>query len=367
MKSRTAGYRRPSALKRAFVAISGLALGVGVTLVGLVAFGVIDLSAFNRKATRDPYAGMVAVPLSGTAIPIYAVVTRDHMATPGTLVTRVLHYPPDKVPADFITDHNKIIGRVMAREKQPGYAFTERDFLPVGTRPGIVAGIPPGKRAMTLDANQVRGLKDLRIGDRFDLLASEPVETSHLQPSVRAGGVKGGGKDASVKVMVSDGRVVTRAADETAATDGGRSHPLVGGGGKKDPARDMTIALDPDEIAPLTEALATKASLFCVARSGRPEETHDTEVPELDPLKHVRTVETVRGRAFGAESFGAHPAEAATQPATAIAPNKATVPMKASPPAMPQPATAQPAGTAIPTPPTRIDRDSPRRTARADR
>lgn len=355
MKSRTAAYRRPSPAKRAAIVLGGVVLGVGVTVSALVALGVVDLSALRRKATGNPYAGMVAVPISGTPIPIYSVVTRDHLAAPGTLVTRVLHFPPQDVPPDFITDHNKIIGRVMAREKQSGYAFTERDFLPKGTRPGMVAGIPPGKRAMTLDANQVRGLKDLRIGDRFDLLASETVDLQHVQPNIRRGanGSSGaGGKDASVRVLVSDGMVVTRAAEETPDQGGGRPNPVTGTGGKKPASRDMTIALDTEEIAPLTEALHTSASLFCVAHSGHPEEKHETPVPEIDPLKNISTVETVRGRSFGAEAF----------------PRVESTPTEAAKPVVTQPAVpAAPAGSSKPTDSKPADQGVKHRTAQAFR
>ena len=64
----------------------------------------------------------------------------------------------------------------MAHDKAPGFVFTERDFLPKGTLPGLVAGIPPGKRALTLDAGKLRGIDLLQIGDHLDLLAAVPVD-----------------------------------------------------------------------------------------------------------------------------------------------------------------------------------------------
>ena len=45
-----------------------------------------------------------------------------------------------------ISDFSQITGRVVDHEKPPRYPFTELDFLPKGTRPGLVAVIPPGKR-----------------------------------------------------------------------------------------------------------------------------------------------------------------------------------------------------------------------------
>ena len=72
---------------------------------------------------------------------------------------------------------SKILGRVTAREKPAAYVFTEADFLPEGTRPGVAGGTPEGKRAITLDAGKLKGaVHDLKEGDHVDLLASIPVD-----------------------------------------------------------------------------------------------------------------------------------------------------------------------------------------------
>ena len=42
-------------------------------------------------------------------------------------------------------------------ETRGGYAFTESDFLPLGTRPGVVGGTPQGKRAYHLGRQQTQG------------------------------------------------------------------------------------------------------------------------------------------------------------------------------------------------------------------
>ena len=58
----------------------------------------------------------------------------------------------------MLVNVSDVIGRVLEHEKTPGYVFTEADFLPKGTREGIVAGIPAGKRAIRLSADRVDGL-----------------------------------------------------------------------------------------------------------------------------------------------------------------------------------------------------------------
>jgi hypothetical protein len=78
----------------------------------------------------------------------------------------------------MITNIADVIGRVLDHDKEPGYVFTEADFLPPGTREGITAGIPAGKRAVRISADKVDGLYGLHAGDRFDLLATMPIEAS---------------------------------------------------------------------------------------------------------------------------------------------------------------------------------------------
>ena len=57
------------------------------------------------------------------------------------------------------------------------YCFTEEDFLPEGTHPGVAGGTPEGKRAITLDAGNLKGcVHELKEGDHVDLLASVPVD-----------------------------------------------------------------------------------------------------------------------------------------------------------------------------------------------
>ena len=77
-------------------------------------------------------------------IPAYTKVTRDYLlnAKTGDFVLKWVQ--PDKVPSDLVMNVSKILNRVLAREKPAGYAFSENDFLPAGTRPGMTAGVPPG-------------------------------------------------------------------------------------------------------------------------------------------------------------------------------------------------------------------------------
>src|ERR1700681_3066398 len=49
------------------------------------------------------------------------------------------------------------------------------------------------------------------------------------------------------------------------------------------PVQEIVIAIDPDEVAHLTEALAVGANVECVPRSGSPRDPKDSVTPELRP------------------------------------------------------------------------------------
>ncbi len=181
------------------------------------------------------------------------------------------------MPKEVVTDISKILGRVTAAEKPAGYAFTESDFLPAGTRPGVAGGTPPGKRAITLDASKLKGANDLREGDHVDLLASVSVD-------MPGAGHSGSGrlgtnvvatpdmaflpKRSLVRPLVEDGVVVTPLRirnvpiSSSSLTQGMSTRTM--------PVQEIVLAVDPQEVALLAEAMDLKYEITCVARSGRP-------------------------------------------------------------------------------------------------
>ena len=91
-------------------------------------------------------------------IPAYTMVTRDYIWDTKANSLSVVWVPREAVHTDVFTQLGKILGRVTAREKAAQYLFKEADFLPEGTRPGLSAGVPPGKRAMTIEAGKINGI-----------------------------------------------------------------------------------------------------------------------------------------------------------------------------------------------------------------
>jgi Flp pilus assembly protein CpaB len=216
----------------------------------------------------------VAIPISAVALPAYSEVRLGHLVDPSSGSIAVVHLAEDALLEDTIRDPEQILGRVLAADKPPGLVFSRSDFLPEGTRPGLVAGIPSGKRALRIDAAHVSGLVGLNRGDRFDLVESRSL--------ARTGGA--GGRSlppvsaaAIARVVVENGSVVLPLAT--------RSAP-----GNTAALQEMVIAVTPEEVKRLTEAFASGARLDCVPRSGRPDEPRAAGTATADTTSVVETI-----------------------------------------------------------------------------
>jgi hypothetical protein len=275
------------------IALGAIAL-VGVAFTSIWWFGLLDLSRFRGPAVRST-RGLVAVPAPARAIPAYTKVTRDHFWDPTKNEMALLYLPPAAVTKDMLVNLGDILGRVLDHDKPAGYVFTAGDFLPRGTREGIVAGIPAGKRAIRVPADKVEGLYGLRVGDRFDLVATLAIDGARGASPTQAfnfGGIYGPQlalqarlsnwqKQATVRVMAQNGVVVepmtTRQVPvfNTSLTQGGIT--------RMRPVQEIVIAIDPGEVAPLTEAMAVDAKISCIPRSGRPDDPANSRTPGLRP------------------------------------------------------------------------------------
>lgn len=250
-----------------------------------------------------PAAGKVRALISTQNIPAYNKVTRDDLfnARQGLFAYMDL----DESFADdngILVDVSQILGRVMKRTKRPGFAFTESDFLPKGTRPGMAGGIPPGKRALRIDVDLVRGIIGLNPGDRFDVVAAWTIEPRASPAAAAVGGeapafvgvysemasrprktasasAPPAQATASVDVLVQAGVVVSGLETRLVPT---ASTSLTAGqiSGTR-PVQEMVIALAPEEVAPLLAALRLDSDLTCLARSGRPEDPAESLTPGL--------------------------------------------------------------------------------------
>jgi Flp pilus assembly protein CpaB len=305
MKSTYAVRRGPSPVMVFTYIVIAIVLGFGATIGTLYALGV-DIPFLPPHAVPKVAAKRSGVPVPVLSRPMtaYSTITLDSFFDLKTGEPQFFYSASKEEAAEngFITDPRELVGRVLARDKRAGFPFTARDLFPRGTRPGLVAGVPAGKRAFVLLAEKIQGIYGLKAGDRFDLLASLPVDMDKAMSKLKSpnqtdlliGGIGQSPKRANVKPLVQNGAVVIPVVMReipTGTTPNAKTGKL-----PSKPVEEITIAVEPDEVAPLSEALAVSASIVCVARSGQPDDPGPSSMtPGSNPGPKLHTMETIVG------------------------------------------------------------------------
>jgi len=299
-------------MSRPMVAVTILVSAIAAVAL-LAVLGVIDLS--RLRSNEPSTAGLIAVPTSAVQIPAHTRIRRDHLWDRANARISVVYLPPRAVTKEMLLNITQIIGRVLDSEKEPGYVFTDADFLPRGTREGLVAGIPAGKRAIRVSADRVDGLYGLNAGDRFDIVATMPIDAADGGRSLNFSGPYSGEialetqlsnweKQATVRVIVQNAVIVepmlARAIPVTTTS-------AQAAAARARAVQEAVIAVSPTEVALLTEAMAVDARLSSIPRSGRPEDPVNSRTPDLRPFSpftapggdnrtnSFSTVETIMG------------------------------------------------------------------------
>jgi Flp pilus assembly protein CpaB len=269
-------------------------IGLLITFVGLGTVGVLATTGLVRFPWQhrkiEPVApGMVRVWEAARRIPAFARVTEEYLVDDKTGFGKYQDVPEGKVPQDVIRSVDEILQRVMAHDKAPGFVFTERDFLPKGTLPGLVAGIPPGKRALTLDAVKLRGIDLLQTGDRFDLLAAVPVDrllsTGDRDQAWRPGNplpsntktASSNSKQTETHMLARDAVIITPLA--TRARPVTSQSLMQGTTVRTVPVQEVVVAVNREDAAGVTEAVEMGVEIITIARSGQPNAEDSVAAP----------------------------------------------------------------------------------------
>ena len=277
----------------ALVTPAALALARGAPIWSNYGWMSTVFAGDEEDAVTGPSPGKVRVPVSGRVISAYSKIGRDDVWSSKRQDWAFTDVDESLVEsAGILVSVADIVGRVSAREKRPGYVFTQADLMPEGTRPGFSAGIPPGKRALRVEVEQVAGIIGLQPGDRFDIVSSismeDPRGTRDFNWSgpytgvVQPGSMASFPKVARVSALVQNGIVVsplqTRAVPVTASslTSGPTTRTIT--------VQEMVIAMDPQEVAPFMEAISIGAELQCLARSGHPDDPVESMTPSSEPV-----------------------------------------------------------------------------------
>ena len=264
---------------------------MGVTALGMLSVAGVAvawaLGMFADKPAAEPIdrTGQLAFPAIVRPMNAYEAIAKDDFINPQTKQLNVV-WLPEATAQVASRNMAELIGRVLRRDKQAGMVLSEADFLEKGTRPGLVAGIPAGKLALAIPASGIPGLEQLRGGDRFDLLVSLPMrdgeeQISNSEPAALFGGIKPASlrvgqlsRRHGVKHLITDGMLVTLFSGEKRSTSGPSGLTVPPGGNKSKSTTTQTVfaelAVDPEEIGPLTEAISLGTKMTCVLRSGLP-------------------------------------------------------------------------------------------------
>jgi pilus assembly protein CpaB len=191
-------------------------------LVGLVA--VSATYAYLQRLAPPP-AEEVRVVAAARAMPAGTVLTAADLVLTGV--------PPSLAGPEAVTDLAQAEGKVTLVPLVPGELVLRSKLVHPGSGPGLGGHLPPGYRAVTVAADEVRAVAWLlRPGDRVDVIATFPREVA--------------GADKS-RLLLEDIQVVAV----------GRSTGVASGNGPGGEVRSVTLAVTPEQAIALTLAEET--------------------------------------------------------------------------------------------------------------
>jgi Flp pilus assembly protein CpaB len=286
-------------LTLALLGLTTLVVGGAGAVFGLHAAGIIDLPFLRGPGPARPGTpeGHVAVPVSVRPIAANQKVTRDDLLDPRTATVKVVYLPRAGIRPTMLLKLDDILGRVVKRDKAAGYAFTEDDLHPRGTRPGQAAAVPPGMRAIALHVEKLNGpVHGLKAGDGVDIVATaviDPAKSPAKTPPV-FGPPAPPAKLTRVVPVVEGGIVITPLPPPKKGAKPADTRS------RKD--NEIVLAVAAEAVPLLESAQATGARLTLLARTGQLEDSGSEKVvpahaPEVEgPPRPKTTIEVIRGQ-----------------------------------------------------------------------
>lgn len=119
-------------------------------------------------------------------------------------MVRLTDWPKDSVPQGAYSDPGRLNGRVVLVALQRGEPLTEARLAPVGSKGGLSAVVPEGRRAMTVRVNDVVGVAGFALpGTYVDVMVNTQAE-----------GAQRGDRDRSISKIVLERILVLAIAQE---------------------------------------------------------------------------------------------------------------------------------------------------------
>ena len=316
----------------------GLVLIVLVGGSGIV--GVMTMMGIGPWTSTAEDSFVVRIPINARPIPAYQKVQREDLINPATGAFEFQEVRPksaigmsitgistDNTPVDGHVEDVKnldgavvfvvagrdvpqsntmelggalmstrdIIGRVLRDDKRIGRGFRESSFFPQGTPEGIAGATPPGMKAITLDATKLTGIHGLNSGNRLDLIASMPVGDTPSQ-TAPAGLITS--KQSSKKNSATEPQLLARNAlllrPVTIRNETSTAASLTQGKRQvNEPKYEVAIAIMPDDLIQLQNALDKGLKITCVAASMQPE-TKEAAQQRMEEKNQLTAPVTVR-------------------------------------------------------------------------
>jgi len=273
-----------------------------------------------EKVVEKSRKGMIAVPKSLVALKAFDKIEREDVYDRTLADDSYFWLPKEQVDAhpEWVTRVEQVIGRVMARDKRAEFVFSDKDFLPEGSRTGLSGGVPEGKQGFFLEAEQIPGLRLLKIGDRFDLMASLPEESANAgaEYGLLVGGIKARGNKPiplnGVRLLVQSGTMIALTNGRTMTTQGALEFDQTDSRGRpttQQKDEQVAIAIDAEEVVPLTQALGAKLTIHAVARSGQ-------QIENANPVNELVGLIPFPAAAVGVKAFSRITAHDLAEPLT---------------------------------------------------
>ena len=229
----------------------------------------------NRVTVGKPLAppGKVAVMVAPKALPAFEALTKESLINLETRREAWRVLDAQTVAAEHvIADPDLLVGRVLNKEKRQGEAFVEADLLPAWVKPGLAARVPPGKRAVVV------GLFEQESEEKVEraLYSETKTKTERRRASIE--GLEQVTEGAHIDLLVSRpvqyGSNIVVHAVGTALANRFRVASIVRDGilAYRTPT-DAVLAVDPEEVVPLQEALASHAGVRTVLYSAQSRDT----------------------------------------------------------------------------------------------
>ena len=288
----------PSGKKKPQVVISVERRDVPAMAQALAAKNIILMAAArSAPLAGKPIvpAGKVRVPAAPQGLPAFEPLTPESLRSVETR-REAWRLIDARLVAEqqIVVDPKRLPGRILNKEKRQDDYFVEADFLPDWVRPGLAARVPAGKRAVVVR------LVERESEEKSERSAYSETKTKTDRERTRIEGLE----------QVYDGRTsicssadlsnlvnyVVRSVGNTLANRA-RVAPIV-----RDAVvvrRTMTeavLAVDPSEVGPLEEALASRAGVLAVLYSGQSRELgEEPALSGFDGAGGARLIEVVIG------------------------------------------------------------------------